>query len=141
MAEKLEQLEEACRDRKIPLTPQRRLVLEILAGSDDHPSADQIYESASRRFPGISRSTIYRILETFVELGVARRAYHHEAASRYDSVTTRHHHLLCIQCGRLIDWRDERFDDLDMPARLPDGFQLIDYSVYVHGLCSHCQKQ
>ena len=87
--------ERLCRDKGSALTVQRRVILESLAGREDHPTADQVFE-AVERLPGLSRTTVYRVLETLVELGVIHKANHLGSAARYDPNTERHHHLTCF---------------------------------------------
>ena len=127
-----------CRRRGLAMTIQRRTVFEELAGRRDHPSADQVYEAVHHRLPSLSRTTVYRVLETLVETGFARKVHHPDAVVRFDPTTARHHHLVCESCGRLVD-----LDDAVVPkVRIPDadgtGFRIRDYSVSFNGLCSSC---
>ena len=69
--DKMTALEVACRHRGVPLTVQRRLILQALAGRHDHPTADQILQQVRKRLPEVSRTTVYRVPETFVDLGLA----------------------------------------------------------------------
>ena len=78
------------------MTVQRRAILETLAGHEDHPTADQVFEGVASRLPGLSRTTVYRVLETLVELGVIHKANHLGSAARYDPNTERHHHNLPV---------------------------------------------
>jgi Fur family peroxide stress response transcriptional regulator len=131
--------EEECRRRGLALTIQRRAVYEELAGRKDHPTADQVYDTLHARLPGLSRTTVYRVLETLVEQGFARKVHHAGAVARFDPMTVRHHHLVCDQCGRLVD-----LDDVAVPGvRLPDagrtGFEIHDYSISFTGLCRDCR--
>ncbi|HRX84343.1 MAG TPA: transcriptional repressor, partial [Phycisphaerae bacterium] len=62
----LEWFEQLCRQQGLALTVQRRTILSVLLDSDDHPTADQVYEIVRQRLPGLSRTTVYRVLDTFV---------------------------------------------------------------------------
>src|SRR5690606_4129269 len=112
---KLTEFEVVCRDKGVPLTIQRRSVLEALVRRDDHPTADQIFEDVHRMVPGISRTTVYRVLEALVDAGVAQRVCHPGAAARFDSRTERHHHLVCIRCEKVLDIMVPSLDALLMP--------------------------
>lgn len=72
-AERVSELERLCRERGVPLTPQRRVVFETLRVSSDHPTTERIYDRAHRSIPGISTATVYRVLEFLVDCGVALR--------------------------------------------------------------------
>lgn len=130
-------LEAACRRRGLPVTAQRRIVLEILRGRRDHPSADQLYDEVRARLPAISRTTVYRVLETLVRLGLARKVSQPGAAARFDARVERHHHVTCLRCGRIADYDDRRLDALRLPART--GFRISDYSVHFTGVCEECR--
>lgn len=134
----LEEAERICRNNALPLTVQRRVVLEALAPRDDHPTADQIFVGVRAVTPEISRTTVYRVLEAFVRVGVARKVCHPGAAARYEIQQDRHHHLVCLACGRMTDLEDPRLDQLPFPDAAAHGFQLSDYSIQFRGLCASC---
>ncbi len=138
-AEAVAMVERLCREGKIPFTVQRRAVMENLAGRVDHPSADEVFAGLSDRLPGISRATVYRILEAFVELGVVRRIDSPEARARFDADTRRHHHVRCTRCGSMVDLHDPALDELALPAANDSGFQLTDYAICFSGLCPDCR--
>jgi Fur family peroxide stress response transcriptional regulator len=138
-ADRTTRFEEDCRRRGLALTIQRRAVFEELAERRDHPTADQVYDAVQPRLPGLSRATVYRVLDTLVLQGFARRVQHAAGAVRFDPVTERHHHLVCDRCGRLSDLDDSAVK----PVRLPDargtGFRVDDYTISFSGLCSRCR--
>jgi len=134
----LNDFQELCRARGIPLTWQRQAVLAELRGRADHPTADRIYDAVRVEHPGISRTTVYRVLETLVDLGVVGRASHPGAAARFDAVTERHHHRLCTSCGRLEDVPPTDVHALDVDVDLPAGYTPHDYSIHFRGTCAAC---
>ena len=79
---KIIMFESLCRERGLALTVQRRIILENLASRADHPTADQIYEAVKERIRGLSRTTVYRVLETFVQLGVVTKVSNPQAKAR-----------------------------------------------------------
>jgi Fur family peroxide stress response transcriptional regulator len=139
--DKLYVLKELCKKSRLPLTVQRRAIMEALAGREDHPSADQLYEAVRERLPGLSKTTVYRVLETFVRLGVVRRVSHPGAAARYDAVVENHHHMLCVDCQKLIDLEAGEFENMRLPDELKGGFRVLDYSIYFLGVCASCFRQ
>ncbi|MGH7738719.1 MAG: Fur family transcriptional regulator [bacterium] len=139
-AQKMESFEKLCRERGIPLTVQRRMILESLVGREDHPTADQIYETVTDRLPGLSRATVYRVLETLVEVGVIHRASHLGTAARYDPNTDHHHHLACVKCHKVVDLEETALAAIHLPMGL-QGFEIMDYSVHLQGYCPECRKK
>jgi Fur family peroxide stress response transcriptional regulator len=140
VAKILRTFEDRCREAGFQLTVQRRVVLETMLLRDDHPTAEQIYDTIRASVPEISRGTVYRTLDSLVQLGVIRRAHHLGPASRFDPNTDRHHHLVCVACNRAIDLEDTRLDQLPLPSRRRTGFRITDYSIHFTGLCAECQK-
>jgi len=140
LADRIEEFEKLCRQKGLPLTVQRRAVLKALAQRSDHPTADQILEDVVACLPGVSRATVYRVLEALVEFGVARKVCHPGSAVRFEAETQRHHHLVCLKCNRMIDLRDSRFDSLPFPDPSRHGFTLSDYSIQFRGTCPKCSK-
>lgn len=130
-------IERICREHSLSVTPQRRVVLEALSSRPTHPTVDEIWDEVRRSMPEISRTTVYRILETFAHLGVIRKVGHPDAVARYESRTSRHHHLLCLRCGRMEDLDDAALDKIDLPG-IQTGFHVEDYSIQFRGLCSKC---
>jgi len=139
--EKMQAFERLCREQGVPLTVQRRAILESLAGRLDHPTADQVFEAVSGRLPGLSRTTVYRVLETLVELGVIHKASHLGSAARYDPNTERHHHLTCLSCHKVMDVEDRSLPKVELPRVQSKGFEISDYSVHFKGVCPDCLKK
>jgi Fur family peroxide stress response transcriptional regulator len=130
--------EQECRRRGLALTVQRRTVFEELSGRRDHPTADQVYDAVHRRLPSLSRTTVYRVLETLVDTGFARKVHHPDAVVRFDPTVGRHHHLVCERCGRLVDLDDSQVPRVPIPDPGDTGFEVRDYTVSFSGLCSSC---
>jgi Fur family peroxide stress response transcriptional regulator len=132
--------EAACRAHGLAVTVQRRRIFEALADRTDHPTPDQVYAAVKDTLPGVSRTTVYRVLDTLVRVGVVSKASSPGAASRVDPRTSRHHHLVCQRCDRLFDL-DE--DAVEHRVRTPDvrrrGFAIRGYSIYFTGLCAACR--
>lgn len=139
--ERVKELERVCRLRGFPLTIQRRVVFEAIVQRNDHPTADQILEQIKDRVPDISRTTIYRILDTFVQLGLITKICHPSAVARFEPKNYQHHHLVCGQCEQIIDLEDERLNTVAFPDVSRQGFQITDYHIHFRGICSACQSK
>lgn len=141
LAARLQEFEALCRREGVPLTLQRRVVLEAVLDCDDHPTADQIVEVVKKRVPSISRTTVYRVLDTLVEKGMICRLHHPGPVVRYDGKIQRHHHLICRRCHQVLDWEDARLNRLRPPDVAACGFEIEDFSVHFIGLCSACRDR
>ena len=123
------------------ITPARRVVLEVLAESAEHLSAEDVVSRAETRQPGLHRATIYRTLESLCGSGVAVHVHLGHGATTYHLVTGEsrpHIHISCVVCGDVLDTES---DLLDGPrARLLDelGFRLDPAHTALLGTCARC---
>jgi Fur family peroxide stress response transcriptional regulator len=118
-------------------TVQRQAILECVRGRADHPSADDVYACVRGKLPGLSRTTVYRVLDALVRAGLVRRVNQPGARVRYDARTDRHHHVVCLRCERILDLDARALNALRLP-RVP-GFRVHDYSVHFSGVCASCR--
>jgi Fe2+ or Zn2+ uptake regulation protein len=122
-------------------TEQRQLIQDILQHADGHLDADEIYQRARLKSPGISLSTVYRNLQMFKELGLieehrfgSRRCY--EAALR-----AKHHHLVCLGCGRVFEFECPTTESLKSRISEEEGFRVTQAEVRLTGYCPECQER
>jgi Fur family peroxide stress response transcriptional regulator len=138
---RIDKFERWCREAGIPFTGQRRAILEAVLDSDQHPSANQVYESVRTLNPGISRATIHRNLEIMASMGVITKTCHPGAVARYDARTDIHHHLICLRCASVVDINDDHLDSLIIPDTSAHGFEVSDFKVQIRGLCKECRQK
>ncbi len=137
--QEIDPLREACRRRRVPVTTQRRVVYELLAAREDHPTADAVYAAVRRRMPGMSRATVYRILSAFVEWGLAGRVFSKRRGARFDGNALPHHHFLCTHCDRVADCGPAGVR-VTLPS-LSRGYRVRGFSVVFRGLCPDCSRK
>lgn len=138
--QRIEQFERACRERGWPVTAQRRAILKNILDREDHPTADQVYDRVRRLLPTISRTTVYRILDGFVELGVVTRICHPGSAVRFDPKVHQHHHLVCLYCNSVIDLEEKSLNKVSWPDVRRHGFEIRDYHIHFRGVCATCRR-
>ena len=138
--DKLRDLEDGCRRNGLAMTVQRRVVLDALAERTDHPSADQLYDAVRARLRGISRTTVYRVLETLVGISVVQKISNPESKARYDANTERHHHIHCIRCEKIEDMHNPNLHIAQLPNDTETGFTIVDYSINFSGICPDCRS-
>ena len=123
------------------ITPQRRLIFELLAREDDHPTAEEVYQRAAREMPDISRSTVYNTLNALVELGALAQVEDiSDEGTRYDTETGDHHHLYCLRCGKLIDIH-QAFDGLELLPEKAHGYRIVRRQITFFGYCAECRDR
>lgn len=141
--EKIEIFKEKCRKVNLALTVQRLAVYVYLAGTTSHPSADRVYEVIHQEYPTISRTSVYRILETFVQHGLIMKLVHPGSNARYDGNPIRHHHLICTECESIFDIENEgETPDIETdPPQFVGDFEINGYSIIFTGICSKCRQK
>ena len=124
--------------RILGLTKQRQAVLDVIRESDDHLTANGVFEYARRRLPGISFATVYNSLHYLNNEGLIGEVRFGTDATRYDKNLTRHDHASCNKCGKLVDL------DLRIPnALIKEAAELSKFAtgtieITLHGLCPEC---
>ena len=130
-------------DRKLSRrsTEQRELIRQILQHADEHLDADKIYEQARQRSPSISLSTVYRNLQLFKELGLVEE--HQFGSRRYYETAPRakHHHLVCLGCGRVFEFKCPSTERLKSRIGKEEGFRVTEAEVRLAGYCPECQER
>ncbi len=116
---------------------QRELVLKKVAALDDHPTAEEIYEIASRESPGLSLGTVYRNLNVLADAKRIRRVSVPGHADRFDHTLREHSHMYCARCGSVTD---VELDDTALLRIIEAGAGKIeDYSLTLFGVCGACR--
>ena len=139
--QRLERFFAAHRESGLPVTTQRRAVFEAILDRTDHPTAEQVCRAVRAGLPQISRMTVHRILGTFVSLGLLSKTCHPGSSARFDPKLHQHHHLVCLDCGDILDLEDPRLNQLPWPDVGRHGFQIEDYHIHFRGRCARCRKK
>ncbi|MCP4868205.1 MAG: transcriptional repressor [Proteobacteria bacterium] len=121
------------RDHGIQPSAQRVEVARYVLDTDEHPSADRVWEVVRERQPTISRATIYNTLNLFVEHGLLRTLLLSEGHVVFDPKTNRHHHFVDEATGRIVD---VPWDALDVGRIDELPFEVADYQVVLRGRLS-----
>jgi len=122
------------------LTPQRRVVLEVIRSTDEHLTAGEIFERSRRRLPTISSATVYNSLRHLRQTGLVGEISFGNGASRYDRETARHDHALCSRCGRLVDFDLPATVELTRAAARRSRFKPESIHLTLIGVCLECRK-
>ena len=124
----------------VGLTKQRQAVLQVIRESDEHLTANEVFENARRVLPGISFATVYNSLRYLKQEGLIGEVRFGNDATRYDRKLTRHDHALCNKCGKLVDL------ELSIPVGLLEEasalseFEAESIELTLHGVCPECSK-
>lgn len=122
-------------------TKQKEAILEVLRGTDSHPTASWIYEQVRKKMPNISLGTVYRDLKMLAQRGEILEIDFSSTVSRFDGNTSNHYHFRCLKCHRIFDI-DEKVDlEIDRRVARKTGFDVMYHCLEFHGLCHDCQSK
>jgi Fur family peroxide stress response transcriptional regulator len=139
---RLQELVDRLRDEGRRLTPQRMAVLAILAESDAHPSAQEIYQQVHTEFPMTSLATVYKTIALLKEMGQVLELGCVENGSRYDGRQPYPHpHLVCMRCCSVTDWDVGRVGDWADQVGEQSGYQMVGHRLELFGICPKCQTE
>jgi len=126
-------LEERCISAGLKMTDQRRVILQVLTESLDHPSVETVYHRAREIDPSISIATVYRTLHLLDELNLVQRHDFNENYSRFEVNLEHHHHLIDLETGEVIEFKDQELEALKEKIAKRLGFELVDHRLELYG--------
>jgi len=123
------------------LTPQRMMILSAIENSDDHISAEEIYAQVVAKYPHVNISTVYRTLELLKRLGMVTETDLGEGRVRYHPADKgHHHHLVCTECGAVIDLDESLLSSLKSALLREYKFVADLRHLAIFGRCVKCSK-
>jgi len=128
-----------CKENNLKITPQRIVIYRELLKSKDHPHAESLWRRVKKIIPDISLDTVNRTLLTFSKIGLVKNVEGYGEPRRYDSKVENHHHFRCVNCGSLIDFDYQPYDNLIVPGDIIKRFTVTNKKVLLEGYCDKCQ--
>lgn len=124
-------------------TDQRRLIVETFFGSDNHVSIEELLARVRARDPRVGYATVYRTLKLLSDCGVANERRFGDGLTRYELAddATHHDHLICEECGDIVEFEEPRIEDLQEAVAAQYGFALRTHKHELYGTCSRCQAK
>ena len=124
------------------VTPQRLVILQALEHGE-HLSADDLLGRIGDRLPGMTRSTVYRTLESFRDAGLVSETDLGQGVRKFELLEAgrQHHHLICHGCGMMLELDDAVVEPLRSVVREKYGFSAGIEHLAIFGWCAHCQAE
>ena len=123
------------------VTNQRALILDIIRRGRRHLDADEVYRRARKKQPQLSLSTVYRNLQLFKNLGLVEEVHFDDTHHHYEmKPSAEHHHLICLGCGKVLEFECELSPKMREEVALNKGFEVTGVEVHMSGYCSRCQQ-
>lgn len=143
---RMELFRKILRENKMRFTEQRRLILEVMQEhSDKHLSVEEIHRYVSEKNPAIGLATIYRTMDSLLELNMVYKLDLGDKGALYelrpDQDCHYHHHLFCRICGAISEFDDDDLDELEERITREHGFKIEDHALRFYGICKECLKR
>ncbi|MBN2285442.1 MAG: transcriptional repressor [Tissierellales bacterium] len=129
------------------LTTQRRVVFDIINSNEGkHYSPEEIYELVKVDHPEIGLATIYRTLKLFEKIAIVYRLNFNDGCSRFEmnhfeDKSHRHHHLVCLDCGKIFEVKLDLLQDLEGYIEKEYGFEIHNHTLKFYGVCNECKQR
>lgn len=130
------------RDQGLPVTQQREAIAEVVFGSPEHLSVEEIEDRLRRSGERIGKATVYRTLEMLVRSGLVAEHDFGEGFKRYEHLFGQgpaHEHLICTECNRVTEIQSSELFRLQEEVAREHGFRPVRYRLQIYGLCAGCQ--
>ena len=134
-----DRIEKLCAEKGLRMTEQRRTIARVLASANDHPDVEELYRRSVAIDPKISIATVYRTVSLLAESGIVERHDFRDGRSRYEELSEEHHdHLIDLQTGKVLEFKDQRIEELQEEIAKSLGFKLIDHRLELY--CVQLEK-
>ena len=137
---------EILKEKGYKATSQRKLVLDVIKENEgNHLTAEEIYELVKKRLPDIGIATVYRTISLLEKMNLIFKVDFGSGSVKYewDRMDTphHHHHLICLECGEIIEAGEDLLDDTEEKISLKHNFLIKDHCVKFYGYCSKCKDK
>ncbi len=127
---------------RLRFTKQRALILDIIRQGEGHQDADEVYRQAREKEPRLSLATVSRSLQMFKKLGLIEEVHFDETHHHYEvKPSSEHHHLVCLNCGKVIEFRYPVSRYLKRNVAEAKEFEIVDTEVHMTGYCPRCRQK
>lgn len=137
------QLKEYVRSQGLKWTRQRELIASLFLKRRTHLSAEKLYDGVRKKNPKIGYSTVYRTLKLIVDSGLASERRFGAGETLFEPVAEDedHDHLICMKCGRIIEFENAKIEGLQKEVARSKDFEIREHRLVLYGYCSKCRQR
>jgi len=130
------------KEKGLKLTKPRNIILEAVFHTHSHFNVDELYDSIRKKKEHVSRPTVYRTIPLLLEAGLIKKSFTQDDKEHYEYIFGHHEHihLICLECGTVIELENEELQAKLDELASEQNFQMTEKNVLVKGICSKCQK-
>jgi Fur family ferric uptake transcriptional regulator len=120
-------------------TKQRDAIVDHFLGATGHITSEDLYELVRKDFPSIGYTTVYRTLKLLCEAGIASEHHFDDGITRYEITQEHHDHLVCVRCGRIIEFECSMIESAQNEIAARYEFRILRHRHELYGHCSTCR--
>ena len=120
-------------------TRQRSLIIDTFFQVGGHLSVEELWSRVRQRDRKVSVATVYRTMKLLNDCGLAHARNFGDGQTRYEGVGHHHDHLICTQCGTIVEFENDRIEALQDRVARQHGFKVNSHKMELYGLCATCQ--
>lgn len=138
LAEHLDTFKAYLTEQGLRYTRQREAIAEVFFDSDAHLSLPELLELAKARHSSVGYATVYRTMKLLAECGLAAEHKFAEGNVRYEPTHDgeHHDHMICVTCGRIVEYEDERIEQLQEELAAAHGFKVVSHRHEIYAECT-----
>lgn len=142
MISHLDKFIEYLRLKELKYTPERKIILEEVFKLHTHFNSEILFEKICRRTKKISKATIYRTIPILIDSGLMKEVLRQNGRAYYEHTFGHghHDHLLCVKCGRVIEFYNKNIEKLQERICNEYDFKPTDHKLGIRGYCKRCKK-
>ena len=143
MAHELEQkaLASYLEDHNLKHTKQREAILEVFLNAQGHITGEELYQRVRERNRNIGYTTVYRTMKLLCDAGLAIERNFDEGVTRYEVEHKHHDHLVCVRCGKIVEFECPTIESEQNAVAKQHGFHLLRHRHELYGHCPECQQE
>jgi Fur family ferric uptake transcriptional regulator len=141
--ELLEQFKTIIKENNLKFTAQREAILQTLYDHQEHFTSEHLYMLVKQKNPelNIGIATVYRTLALLEENGLVSSISLGMQGKKFEIANKPHHdHLICIKCGKIVEFENEQIEKLQTQIASSNGFVLTNHLMQLYGVCQECQE-
>ena len=121
---------------------QREIIADVFFRTGGHLRVDELLQQVRKIDPKVSQATVYRTMKLLTECGLAAARNFLDGQTRYemsDESGEHHDHLICTNCGKIVEFVDGRIEELQERVARTHGFVVTHHKMELYGLCERCR--
>lgn len=138
-----QKFEEFLKSKEFKYTSERKLILNATLSFHNHFDVEELFERLRKQGNNVSRATIYRTIPLLIQSGLITETLHCQDKTSYENIFNKKHHdhLVCVKCGKTIEFFDERIEKLQEEVCRQHNFVPTEHRLGIKGYCEDCYKE